>query len=159
MTVDLAPLPDLCQQHAAGRGSLVMLLQDIQRHYGYLPREAIKAVNLQLDVPLAQLYGLATFYRSFSLTPRGKHELCVCTGTACHVRGAATILEHLQRRLQVAPGGTTVDGQVTLVTVNCVGACALGPVLVMDGKYHGKATVATTDDLLGSVDRASGENQ
>lgn len=160
MSVDLQPVPQLCQQHAASRGSLVMLLQEVQQRYGYLPREVLKAISREIGVPLARLYGLATFYRSFSLTPRGKHEVCVCTGTACHVRGAATILEHLQRRLGVASGGTTADGQVTLVTVNCLGACALGPVLVLDGKYHGKMTVAKTDEVLGvAADRATEAEQ
>jgi NADH-quinone oxidoreductase subunit E len=125
-----------------------MLLQETQKRYGYLPREALQAISREMNIPLARLYGLATFYRSFSLTPRGRHEITVCTGTACHVRGTATILGYLQRRLQVAPGGTTADGEFTFVTVNCLGACALGPVVVLDGKYHGKMTVAKTDEVL-----------
>ncbi|MCJ7544535.1 MAG: NAD(P)H-dependent oxidoreductase subunit E [Phycisphaerae bacterium] len=151
MSVDLQPVGQLCKQHVASRGSLVMLLQETQQRYGYLPREVLKAISREIGVPLARLYGLATFYRSFSLTPRGKHEVCVCTGTACHVRGAATMLEHLQRRLAVTSGGTTADGEFTLVTVNCLGACALGPVLVLDGKYHGKVTVAKADEVLAAV--------
>ena len=128
-----------------------MLLQDVQSHYGYLPQEVLKAVSRRIDVPLARLYTLATFYRSFSLTPRGKHEVCVCTGTACHVRGAKTILEHLQRSLGVKSGETTPDGEFTLVSVNCLGACALGPVMVVDGEYHGKMTVAKTDEVIEAV--------
>ena len=148
MGVDLQHVPELCRRHVAGRTSLVMLLQDVQGRYGYLPREVLKAIGRDLGVPLARLYGLATFYRSFSLTPRGRHEVCVCTGTACHVRGSSTIFQHLQRKLAVGPGGTTRDGQFTLVGVNCLGACALGPVLVLDGTYHGKMTVAKTDEVL-----------
>jgi NADH-quinone oxidoreductase subunit E len=151
MSVDLAEAAKLCKQHVAGDGSLVMLLQETQRHYGYLPREVLKAISREIDVPLARLYGLATFYRSFSLTPRGRHELCVCTGTACHVRGAATLVEHLQRKMKVGAGGTTADGEFTLVTVNCLGACALGPVLVLDGKYYGKATVVKADEVLAAA--------
>ena len=87
-----------------------MLLQEAQHRYGYLPREVLKAISREIGVPLARLYGLATFYRSFSLTPRGKHEVCVCTGTACHVRGASTVLEHLQRRLRWAPAAPPRTG-------------------------------------------------
>ncbi len=148
MSVDLELIPPLCREHRAAGGSLVMLLQETQKRYGYLPREALRAISREMNIPLARLYGLATFYRSFSLTPRGRHEITVCTGTACHVRGAATILEHLQRRLQVPPGGTTANNEFTLITVNCLGACALGPVVVLDGKYHGKMTVAKTDEVL-----------
>jgi NADH:ubiquinone oxidoreductase subunit E len=151
MSVDLAEAKELCKQHVAGDGSLVMLLQETQRRFGYLPREVLKAISREIEVPLARLYGLATFYRSFSLTPRGKHELCVCTGTACHVRGARSLLEHLQRTLRVDPGGTTADGQFTLVNVNCVGACAMGPILALDGQYHGKMTPDKVDPLLKAV--------
>jgi NADH-quinone oxidoreductase subunit E len=157
MAVDLAPVANLCEQHVSRRGSLVMLLQDVQEQYGYLPREVLKEAARELDVPLARLYGLATFYRSFSLTPRGKHEICVCTGTACHVRGAPTIVAHLQRSLGVASGQTTDDGLFTLVCVNCLGACALGPVLVVDGTYHGKMTVAKTEDLLEDLRKEESE--
>lgn len=147
--VDLAPVAEVCRRHASQEhGSLVMLLQDIQEQYGYLPPEALKDAGRRLDVSLSRLYGLATFYRSFSLEPRGRHEIWICTGTACHVRGAATILAHLQRQLGVDSGETTDDGFATLVGVNCLGACALGPVMVVDGKYHGKMTVAKTNDVL-----------
>ncbi len=159
MSVDLQPVPRICSRHVAGRGSLVMLLQEVQGQYGYLPREVLKAVSREIDVPLARLYGLATFYRSFSLTPRGIHEVCVCTGTACHVRGAATLLEHLQRRLGVAAGETTSDGEFTLVTVNCLGACALGPLMVMDGAYHGKMTVAKADEVLAAATARKAEGK
>jgi NADH:ubiquinone oxidoreductase subunit E len=155
MSVDLAEAAKLCKQHVAGDGSLVMLLQETQRHYGYLPREVLKAISREIDVPLARLYGLATFYRSFSLTPRGRHELCVCTGTACHVRGARGVLEHLQRTLGVEPGGTTADGQFTLVNVNCVGACAMGPILALDGQYHGKMTPDKVDPILEAVGKST----
>jgi len=148
MTVDTQPVPELCREHVASGGSLVMFLQEVQARYGYLPREVLKEASREMDVSLARLYGLATFYRSFSLTPRGKHEISVCTGTACHVRGAATILGHIERRLKIASGETTDDGEVTLIGVNCLGACALGPVIIVDGKYHGKMTVDKVDTVL-----------
>ncbi|HUV39447.1 MAG TPA: NAD(P)H-dependent oxidoreductase subunit E [Planctomycetota bacterium] len=148
MSVDLKALPEICERHRKSGDSLVMFLQEIQARYGYLPSEVLKAASREIEVPLARLFGLATFYRSFSLTPRGKHEVSVCTGTACHVRGAATILGHIERRLGVAAGETTEDGEVTLIGVNCLGACALGPVMVVDGKYHGKMTVSKVDEVL-----------
>ena len=148
MSVDLKPVGELCRQHRASGASLVMFLQEVQAQYGYLPAEVLKASSREMGVPLARLYGLATFYRSFSLTPRGRHEISVCTGTACHVRGASTIVGHLERRLKIAAGETTDDGEVTLVGVNCLGACALGPVMVVDGKYHGKMTVDKVDEVL-----------
>jgi NADH-quinone oxidoreductase subunit E len=157
MTVDLKPVGELCQQHLRSRSSLVMLLQDVQSRYGYLPREVLKEISREMDMPLSRIYGLATFYRSFSLTPRGRHEVCVCTGTACHVRGATTLMEHLERKLGVAGGQTTPDGQFTLVGVNCLGACALGPVLVLDGKYHGKMTIEKVNNVLAAIPAASGE--
>jgi NADH:ubiquinone oxidoreductase subunit E len=151
MEVDLAPVAELCQQHISRRSSLVMLLQEVQNRYGYLPREVLRAISRNLSVPLARLYSLGTFYRSFSLQPRGKHEVCLCTGTACHVRGAATILDHIQRELGVRPGETTEDGLITLVAVNCLGACALGPVMVVDGTYHGKMTAGKAEEVLSAI--------
>jgi NADH-quinone oxidoreductase subunit E len=157
MDADVQPVAKLCQRHRVQGGSLVMLLQDIQGAYGYLPSEVLKAVSRQINVPLTMLYGLATFYRSFSLTPRGKHEVCVCTGTACHVRGAPTILQHLERRLGIARGQTTPDGLFSLVNVNCLGACALGPLVVVDGKYHGKVTVTKAEEVLLALKASEGE--
>ena len=151
MSVDLEPVATLCREHASRGTSLVMLLQDIQQRYGYLPREVLKAAGRELDVPLARLYSLATFYRSFTLAPRGKHEILVCTGTACHVRGAAVVLQHLQRSLGISSGQTTEDGLFTLLGVNCLGACALGPVMVVDGTYHGKVTVSDVDEVMAGL--------
>ena len=151
MTVDLEPVARLCQENEERGDSLVMLLQEVQGHYGYLPQEVIREIGERLGVPLAHLYALATFYRSFSLSPRGKHEILVCTGTACHVRGAPGIIDHLSRRLGVAPGETTDDGLVTVISVNCLGACALGPVVVLDGTVHGNMTLEKVDSLLESI--------
>jgi len=155
MEVDTKEVGTICEKHTGGGGSLVMLLQDIQGRYGYLPREVLKEASRNLGVPLARLYGLATFYRSFSLKPRGRHEICACTGTACHVRGARLILEQLERRLGIRSGDTTGDREFTLVSVNCLGACALGPVVVVDGKYHGKVTVGDVDEILAAVKGAA----
>ena len=119
-------------------GLLVSILQDVQSEFYYLPRDVIELVSQELAVPLSQVYGVATFFKAFSLKPRGRHLINVCLGTACHVRGATRILDKLQRDLDVMPGETTRDSRFTLETVNCVGACALGPMVIVDGKYHGQ---------------------
>ena len=121
---------------------LISMLQDIQSEYHHLPEEALRHVAKSLDLPLIQVYGVATFYKAFSLKPKGKHLCAVCTGTACHVRGASAVLDELERQLGVKSGETTEDMLFTLESVNCLGACALGPVVVMDGKYHGQMNTA-----------------
>ncbi|NMC43460.1 MAG: NAD(P)H-dependent oxidoreductase subunit E, partial [candidate division Zixibacteria bacterium] len=122
--------------------------QDIQRHYRYLPKPALDLVAEKMDLPIAQVYGVATFFRAFSLKPKGKHHICVCTGTACHVRQADVIVDKFQRDLGISPGGTTSDQQFSLETVNCLGACALGPLVTVDEVYYGNMTVAKVDRML-----------
>lgn len=129
-------------------GSLMSVLEEIQAKYRYLPREAMILVSDRLGVPLSQVYSVATFYHAFSLEPRGKHTVSVCTGTACHVRGAIQVLDRLETKLGVGPGKTTRDRQFTLETVNCLGCCALGPVVVLDGEYEGQMTTKKADKLL-----------
>jgi len=126
----------------------VGILQDIQNRYNYLPQEALVHMAKRLNVALSQIYGLATFYKAFTLTPRGKHLISVCMGTACHVRGAMRILERLQRRLNIKPGQTSHDLQFSLETVNCLGACALGPLMVINGEYFGKMSARRVDSIL-----------
>ena len=115
---------------------LVGILQDIQKELRYLPQDALRHVAERLAVPLPRVYSVATFYQAFSLTPRGRHIIKVCMGTACHVRGAPRVLEELERKLGIGPGETTYDLEYTLLTVNCLGCCALGPVVVVDNTYH-----------------------
>jgi NADH-quinone oxidoreductase subunit E len=129
-------------------GSLIPVLEEIQERCHYLPRDALILVSEWLGVPLSQVYSIATFYNAFSLKRQGRHLIHVCTGTACHVRGAAQILDRLQRRLEIRPGETTPDGEFTLQTVNCLGACALGPITVLDGKYFGQMAASRVDKLL-----------
>lgn len=131
-----------------GEGSLISILGEIQERYHYLPRDALILVSEWLGVPLSQVYSIATFYNAFSLKRQGRHLIHVCTGTACHVRGAAQVLDRLQRRLQIEPGETTPDWEFTLETVNCLGACALGPITVVDGKYFGQMAASRVDKLL-----------
>jgi len=125
----------IVETHSKDRGSLVAILEEIQARYGYLPETALRIVAARTGQSLVDIYGVATFYSAFALTPRGKHLCCVCQGTACHIRGAPAIIEELQRQLKVPSGGTTKDGNFTLETANCLGVCALGPVVVVDGRY------------------------
>ena len=127
----------------------ISILQDINDEYRYLPEEALYRVSQKMEVSMSHLYSLATFYKCFSLVPKGEHEIQVCMGTACHVRGASRILEKVTRDLQVKPGKTSENGKFSLETVNCVGACAQGPLVVFDGKYVGKLTLNKIEKMLG----------
>ena len=129
---------EIIREYDSSRDSLISILQDVQSEYRYLPESILKLVARKLDLPLIQVYGVATFFKAFSLKPRGKHLLSVCLGTACHVRGAPAVLDEVERKLCIEPGETSEDMQFTLETVNCLGACALGPIMVMDGEYHGQ---------------------
>jgi len=134
--------------HRAERAPLIAVLQDINRDLGYLPGEALRYVSCRTEMPLMAVYHVATFYKAFSLTPRGKHLVRVCMGTACHVRGAPRVLEALKGELGVESGETTKDGKFTLETVNCLGTCPLAPVVVVDSKYHGNAGPANVKRIL-----------
>jgi NADH:ubiquinone oxidoreductase subunit E len=127
---------------------LISVLQDVQLAYRYLPRPALERVAGRLGLPLAKVYGVATFYKTFSLTPRGEKVLRVCTGTACHIRGSALILSELKTRLGVNPGQTTADQKFSLEAVNCVGACALAPVVMVDEVAHGNLSVTGARRLV-----------
>ncbi len=148
MAVDLQAVCEIIERHGYQRASLVGILQDIQAKMSYLPRKALVQVARSLDLPLTHLYEVATFYKAFSLEPRGKHTLQVCLGTACHVRGGSRVLDYLENRLEVKPGETTQDESFTLETVNCLGACALGPMIVIDKKYYGKINTNKIESIL-----------
>ncbi|HSN73722.1 MAG TPA: NAD(P)H-dependent oxidoreductase subunit E [Anaerolineae bacterium] len=134
--------------------SLISVLEEIQAKYRYLPREAMILVGEGLGLPLSQVYSVATFYNAFSLQPRGRHGVCVCVGTACHVRGAKPVLNRLEERLHIKPGETTPDWNYSLETVNCLGACALGPIVVVDGTYSGQMVAGDVDKLLAQIEQA-----
>ncbi|UCG90962.1 MAG: NAD(P)H-dependent oxidoreductase subunit E [candidate division WOR-3 bacterium] len=118
--------------------NIIQILQDIQSEHNYLPEKILKYVSERLKMPLSTIYSIATFYAAFSLNPRGKHLCTVCMGTACHVRGAAAILNEFERKLDIKAGETTGDMNYSLETVNCLGCCAIGPIVVYDGKYMGE---------------------
>ena len=138
----------IVELHGNGRGGLISVLEEIQSKYSYLPREALETVAHKTGRSMVDLYGIATFYKAFSLKPRGKHLISVCLGTACHVRGAPGIIEAFEKRLKVRAGETTPDGEFTLETVNCLGACALGPTVVVDGHYFPKVATSRVADII-----------
>ena len=154
MPMDVQELFTLIDEEEAGQGSLIAALAAIQERWRYLPPEALLLASARFGVPLSQVYGVATFYNAFSLKPKGRHCLNVCMGTACHVRGSPRVLDRLESKLDVQAGETTRDRQFTLETVNCLGACALGPIVVSDGEYSGQMTPQKVDVLLKHIRRA-----
>lgn len=148
MSVDISKVDEIVERNGLEPRKLIQDLLDIQKEYYYLPREAMQRVAERLQIPLVQVYQVASFYKAFSLQPRGKHMITVCLGTACHVRGGVRLVEQIGRLLGIQPGETTRDRQFTLETVNCLGCCALGPVMVLDGKYYGAMAASKVDRVL-----------
>ena len=138
----------IVEKHSGERGGLIAMLEEIQSRFGYLPEDALKAVAAQTGRSIVDIYGVATFYRSFSLKQRGKHLCSVCQGTACHVRGAPGVAAEMERRLGIRAGETTPDREFTLETVNCLGACALGPIVVVDGHYFSNVNAAKVKEII-----------
>lgn len=160
MDFDLAPAESILEAHVGeggrpelGRESelLIPLLQDIQGAYGYLPREILEWLHRQTGISLSRMFGVITFYTQFHLEPRGRHTVRCCEGTACHVKGAPLVVDTAARELGILPGQTSEDGEFTLETVNCLGACALAPLLVLDEEYHGKMTQEKTKKIMRKV--------
>jgi NADH-quinone oxidoreductase subunit E len=147
--MDLSKVEIIIDRYGSDRTSILAILQDIQAEYNYLPRESFSIICKKLGVPLSKVSGLATFFSSFSLNPRGRHIATVCMGTACHVRGAPRVLDELERQLGIKDGETTPDWCFTIETVNCVGACALGPLVIVDKNYHGNITTTDISNLVG----------
>ena len=146
--VDLQATHEILGRYPAEPRHLISVLQDIQLHYRYLPKEALELVSQTLGVPMAKVFSVATFYKAFSLRPRGEKVLEVCTGTSCHIRGAPLILAELQTRLGIKPGQTTPDLKYSLEVVNCVGCCALAPVVMVNKVAHGNMTVSKVRRLV-----------
>jgi NADH-quinone oxidoreductase subunit E len=146
--MDPGSILKIVSKHTQDQGGLISILEEIQGKYGFLPEDALRLVAKETERSLVDIYGVATFYRSFSLKPRGKHLVSVCLGTACHVRGGPVIAEELKRQLGVGPGETSQDKEFTLETVNCLGACALGPMVVADGHYFSNVQVVKVGQIL-----------
>lgn len=141
-------LKELCSQYEPVKDNLIQMLNEIQEHYGYVPTAAQRALSEYLNVPMAEVYGVVTFYSRFSLTPKGKYNISVCLGTACFVKGSQKILDRLIERLQIGVGETTKDGKFSIEETRCVGACGLAPVFTVNGEVYGKATVQLLDQVL-----------
>jgi NADH:ubiquinone oxidoreductase subunit E len=139
--------------------ALIGMLQDIQRLENYLPLETLQYVREKLEVPLSRIYYIATFYKSFSLEPRGRHIIRCCLGTACHLSGAVQNLEQLERTLDIPEGGTTADRVFSLETVNCVGTCALAPVMMVDEDYYGTMTPGRVEKILSAYSNGLGSSE
>lgn len=146
--MDPARLEEILDNHGRDPSELLAILQDIQDHMNYLPEETLYKVADELELPVSRAYALATFFKMFSLEPRGKFVCDICMGTACYARGGEKLVDKLTRDLSVELGGTTEDGLFTVETVNCVGACALGPLVKIGQKYHGNMTAGKVDKML-----------
>ena len=143
-----AGVEQILRKYSYGRNDLISILLDVQEEFNYLPKEGLTIIAKRLGIRLSEVYGVASFYKIFSLSPRGKHVISVCTGTACHVRGAGRVVDKLRKELDIDVGQTTFDGLFTLETVRCLGACALGPAVVVSGEYYGQVNAAKVDSIL-----------
>lgn len=155
---DLSLVAEILDAHADDAGALIPVLKAIHDAYGYLPREALEAVAESREAPLAEVYGVATFYSQFHLAPRGEVIVRVCQGTACHVNGGAEVLRAVSEELGVAVGGTTADGVFTLETAGCVGACSLAPVMVADETVYGRLEPGKASRTIRRMRAARGES-
>jgi NADH-quinone oxidoreductase subunit E len=135
-------------KYANDKSALIDILHDTQSAISYLPKEALEEIHRGLDIPLSRVYSVATFFKAFSLTPRGRHLINICMGTACHVRGSDKVLAELEKELGIKNGENTADLKFTLETVNCVGACALGPMVIIGEDYHGEMTPEKVSEIL-----------
>ena len=141
-------LEKLFKEYQPIKDNLIQMLNEVQEHYGYIPMHTQKALSEFLNVPMAEIYGVVTFYSRFTLKPRGKYNIAVCLGTACYVKGSQKIMDRLKERLKIEPGETTPDGKFSIEETRCVGACGLAPVFTVNGEVYGKATVQKMDQVL-----------
>jgi len=148
MTVDLSKTKKLIKKYGEKKGILIPLLQDIQKEYGYIPKESIELVAKELNIFPVQIYGILTFYAQFYLSPRGKHTVRVCQGTACHVMGGKELLNYVSDKLKIKEGETTKDGIFSLERVACLGCCGMAPVIVVDNDFYGNCNYQKINDFL-----------
>jgi len=150
--MDQKKIDQIVEKYAGEEGVLIQLLLDVQKELNWVPKEAIQRISERLQVPLSQIYRVTSFYKSMSLKPKGRHLVSVCLGTACQVRDGPRVMDRIREILGVNPGETTPDMQFTLERVNCLGCCALGPVMVVNGEYYGKMMPAKAEEILKSYD-------
>jgi NADH-quinone oxidoreductase E subunit len=143
-----AETKEVIKKHKDKKGALIPILHEIQDTHGYLPEEHLKVVSQEMDIPLTEIYGVATFYSFFSLEPKGKHVIRVCLGTACYVKGSQKVLDKISELLDIEVGKTTKDGKFTLESCRCLGACGLAPVMVIDEKVYGRLVPEDVNDIL-----------
>jgi len=141
-------IDSIIEQYHGKESAILAILQDIQAKEKYLPREVLEHLGERFRIPSSKIYRIATFFRAFSLMPRGRHEIVVCLGTACHVRGGQRVVDRFTMELGIRSGETTPDRNFTLETVNCLGVCAAGPVVAIDGQYFGKMTSTKVEETL-----------
>ncbi len=152
MVQELADIDEIVDKYGGDRAALIQVLLDIQRENRWLPKDALKWVSQRLGVPLPQIYHISTFYKAFSLMPKGRHSVSVCLGTACQVRGAPRLIDKVIEALKIKAGETSADMRFSLDTVNCLGCCALGPVMVVDGEYYGKPSTKEIEQIAAACE-------
>ena len=146
--IDMSRVDGIIDRYEGERGVLIQMLLDLQSEFNWIPKEAIARISERMRIPKSQIYRIASFYKAMSLNPVGRHLIQVCLGTACQVRGAPKIMDRVKESLGIEEGETTPDMRFTLRRVNCLGCCAMGPVVVVDGNYHGKVTPSGVKDIL-----------
>jgi len=146
--MDIERIDQIIDKHQAEPSSLIQVLLEIQSENNWLPKDVLARISERLQVPLSRIQHITTFYKAFSLVPKGRHQVHICMGTACHVRGAGRVLDKVEELTGIKPGETDLDLKFSLETVNCLGCCALGPVMDIDGKTHGNATPSKTAEVL-----------
>lgn len=152
MVQERAKPEQILDKYGGNKSALIQILLDIQQQNGWLSKDALMQVSQKLSIPLSQIYHIATFYKAFSLTPKGRHLVLVCLGTACQVRGAPRLLDKAERTFKVKTGETSKDMRFSLDTVNCLGCCATGPVMVVDGEYYGKPSAKEIEQIVAACD-------
>ncbi|MDP8234075.1 MAG: NADH-quinone oxidoreductase subunit NuoE [Candidatus Saelkia tenebricola] len=153
MKVNLSEAKNIIKKYCAKEGALIPLLQDVQAIYGYVPEEVVELISKELSIFPVEIYGVLTFYAQFYLTPRGKHTIKVCQGTACHVMGGGEILSYLSDTLGIREGETTEDGIFSLERVACLGCCGMAPVIMVDNDFYGKCTIKKMEDILSNYQK------
>ena len=141
-------LEKILKKYKGDKSNLVQVLNEVQELYGYIPLNAQKEISKQMDIPMAEIYGVITFYGRFTLKPKGRHNIAVCLGTACYVKGSQKILDKMKEKLKLEPGETTTDGKFSLEATRCIGSCCIAPVYIIDDDVYGKANVEDIDKIL-----------
>ena len=146
-------MEEILNKHSKQRDSLIAILNEVQEKYGYIPKQSQIEISKYLEMPMAEIYGVITFYSRFTTTPKGKYNIAVCLGTACFVKGSQSILERIKERLKISGGETTPDGKFSIDEVRCVGACGLAPVFMVNDEVYGNATVKMVDEVLDKLEK------